>query len=137
LLILAGQGCGVTNVLALNRVLSAIGIRSDRLAEITGTVADNKLALLVPPAGWLGAAASATGMLAFALVEAGRDRPEATSIEAEMADTLLAGLPDLTSSREGREGRPDGQQTKSHSGGSDIRTHARSFLSRWAKNGHF
>jgi hypothetical protein len=32
-------------------------------------------------------------MLALVLVEAGRDRLEANSIAAEMADTLLAGLP--------------------------------------------
>jgi hypothetical protein len=45
---------------------------ADRLAQIDGTVADNKLSVLVPPAGWLSPAVSVKRMLAFALVEAGR-----------------------------------------------------------------
>ena len=82
----------MTNVLALNRVLPAISIATDRRAQINGSHADIKLNLLVPPAGWIEPAVSVTDLLAFALSEAGRSHLEATSMAAEMASVLLTGL---------------------------------------------
>jgi hypothetical protein len=83
----------MTNVLALNRVLPAISIQTESLAQVAGWQPDNILDLLVPPAGWLEPAVDATALLTFALVEAGHARTVAKATAADLARELLARLP--------------------------------------------
>ncbi|MDR3522704.1 MAG: hypothetical protein P4L66_01225 [Acetobacteraceae bacterium] len=83
----------MVDVLAINRVLPAIGVQTDNMADIIGQTPGNMLALLVPPAGWMHPAVEPKALFRFALIEAGSGATEAEAHAAEWATDILARLP--------------------------------------------